>query len=182
MKQASSTDFPHKPLRGGRAAITALALLFSAETFAASPVVRPAPDFGFAGVGKRQTLRSLRGQPVVIVIAPSPKSGAFKKQLKRLTPIYQEFASRGTVFVAAFSQSDGQIESNIPFVVAANGSNVASAYGLKDDFTIAIVGRDGNMDLVSERVLPALRIREVIQNSYVVQQAARKEAPKGPPQ
>ena len=118
----------------------------------------------------------------MLVISSSPDTRAFRKQAERLAPIYQEFASRGTVFVAAFSQKDGQIPSNIPFVVAANGSAVAAAYGFREDITVAIIGRDGNLDLVTDKVLPAFRIREVIQNSYSVQQAARKEIPKGPPQ
>jgi hypothetical protein len=170
--------------RGIAAAMVAASLCFGGAGIvsAASPVVRPAPDFSFTGVGAKKSLRSLRGQPVVLLISRSPDTGAFKKQAKRLAPIYQEFASRGTVFVAAFSEKDGQIHSNIPFVVALNGPAVASAYGLTDDLRIAIIGKDGNLDLETDKVIPALRIREVIQNSYTVQQAARKEAPKGPPQ
>lgn len=168
--------------RLGTALLAGLACAFAAAgAIAASPVVRPAPDFAFAGVGNKKSLRSLRGQPVVLVIARSPDTSEFKKQAKRLAPIYQEFASRGTVFVAAFSEKDGQIPSNIPFVVASSGASVAGAYGMKDDFRIAVIGRDGNLDLETDKVLPAFRIREVIQNSYEVQQAARKEAPKGPP-
>jgi hypothetical protein len=163
------------------AAALLLAAIASTSVYGVSPVVRPAPDFAFSGVGSKRSLRSLRGQPVVVVIARSPDTGAFKKQAKRLAPIYQEFASRGTVFVAAFSERDGQIPSNIPFVVAANGPALATAYGLSDDFRLAIVGQDGNLDLVTDKVLPAFRVREVIQNSYAVQQAARKVAPKGPP-
>jgi hypothetical protein len=167
-------------LRGAAFGLMAAACI--GDAVAASPVVRPAPDFSYVGAGGRKTLRNLRNQPVVIVIAASPDTRAFRKQAKALAPIYQEFASRGTVFVAAFSEKDGQIPSNIPFVVAANGPAVANAYGHREDITVAIIGRDGNLDLITDKVLPAFRIREVIQNSYVVQQAARKEAPKGPPQ
>src|SRR4051812_28967031 len=97
---------------------------------AASPVVRPAPDFTIPGVGKK-TLRSLRGQPVVVVFANDPDSKAFKKQLKALEPVYQEFASRGTVFIAVL-RNGGQIPSNIPFVVANNGAAVSGAYGVQE--------------------------------------------------
>ena len=145
-----------------------------------SPVVRPAPDFAIPGVSKK-SLRSLRGQPVVLIIAKSPEEKPFKKQLKALAPIYQEFASRGTVFVAAFSEAGGQLPSNIPFVVANNGAPVASAYGFGGEIGVAVIGQDGNLDLITDKILPALRIREVILNSYVVQNAARKELPKGPP-
>lgn len=167
-------------LAGGVAA-GALAITALGSASAASPVVRPAPDFSFAGPTKK-SLRSLKSQPVVVVISREPDTRAFKKQAKLLAPIYQEFASRGTVFVAAFSEKEGQIPSNIPFVVANNGASVANAYGLKDDILVAIIGRDGNLDLITDKVVPAFRIREVIQNSYTVQDAARKEAPKGPPQ
>ncbi len=167
----------------------AAALLTASASFlavdharAASPVVRPAPDFSFVGIGAKKGLRGLRGQPVVLLISRSPDTKAFKKQAKRLDPIYQEFASRGTVFVAAFSEKEGQIESNIPFVVASNGASVAAAYGLNDDLRVVIIGKDGNLDLETDKILPALRIREVIQNSYEVQQSARKGIPKGPPQ
>ena len=161
--------------------LSALAVLaFAAlSADAASPVVRPAPDFGIPGVSKK-SLRSLRGQPVVVVVAKNPKDKVFKKQLAALAMVYQEFASRGTVFIAAFSEEGGQIPSNIPFVVANNGPSVASAYGLTGGFGIAIIGQDGNLDLTTDKVLPGLRIREVILNSYPIQNAARKELPKGP--
>lgn len=160
----------------------AVALLCSVALHAASPVVRTAPDFGFAGVGGKKSLRSLRSQPVVLVIAKSPDSRAFRKQAKMLAPVYQEFASRGTLFIAAFSEKDGQIPSNIPFIVASNGPAVANAYGFKDDILVAVIGPDGNLDSVTHKLSTGLRVREVIQNTFAVQEAARKETPKAPPQ
>jgi AhpC/TSA family len=160
------------------AALLALATILEA----ASPVVRPAPEFSFAGIGGTKTLRSLRGRPVVVVVAKSAKTRAFRKQLESLATIYHEFASRGTVFVCAFADDEGRVPSNIPFVVTNNGAAVAAAYGMRDDFAIGIVGIDGNLDLTTRRVLPAFRVREVILNSYTVQNNARKELPKGPPQ
>jgi hypothetical protein len=159
----------------------ALALLgFTGSAIAAVP--RPAPDVSYDGVGGKKGLRSLRGQPVVIVVAKSPEARAFRKQLKALLPIYQEFASRKVVFIAAFSEGGGEVKSNIPFVVANNGPAVAAAYDLREDLVVAIIGRDGNLDLITDKVLAAFRVREVIQNSYEVQNAVRKETPKGPPQ
>ncbi len=149
---------------------------------AASPVVRPAPDIGFTGIGGKKNLRSLRGQPVVLIVAQSPKTRAFRKQLGRIKTIYNEFASRGTVFVCAFNAEEGSVPSDIPFVLASNGPAVTQAYGMNDGFAIAIIGRDGNLDLLTEKVIPAFRIREVIQNSYEVQNDVRKQQPKGPPQ
>ena len=57
-----------------------------------SSVVALAPDFTFGAPGRDRTLRSLRGQAVVLVIAEDARSRPFKKQLKELAPIYQEFA------------------------------------------------------------------------------------------
>ena len=66
-----------------------------------SSVVAPAPDFTFAAPGKDRSLRSLRGQAVVIVFGRDAGNGAFKKQLKELAPLYQELASKGVIFIAA---------------------------------------------------------------------------------
>lgn len=160
------------------AALIALTLVASA----ASPVVRPAPDFGFTGIAGKKSLRSLRGQPVVVILAKSAKTRAFRKQLARIKTIYNEFASRGTVFVCAFDEDEGKVPSDIPFVVASAGPSVTQAYGMTDGFGIAIIGRDGNLDLLTDKVLPAFRIREVIQNSFEVQNDVRKRQPKGPPE
>jgi hypothetical protein len=162
-------------------ALAALIAL-TATLEAASPVVRPAPEFSFAGIGGTKGLRSLRGRPVVVVVAKSAKTRAFRKQLEYLATIYHEFASRGTVFVCALAEDDGKVPSNIPFVIASNGASVAAAYGMRDDFAIGIIGGDGNLDLTTRKVIPAFRVREVIQNSFPVQNNARKEMPKGPPQ
>jgi len=149
------------------------------ETLAAAP--RPGPDFSFDGVGGKKSLRSLRGQPVVLVIAKSPKARTFRKQAKLLEPIYQEFAAKNVVFVAIFSETAGDVGSNIPFVLANNGPAVASAYDMRGDILVAVLGKDGNIDYVTDKRVPAYRVREVIQNSFEVQNQARKETPKGPP-
>jgi hypothetical protein len=138
-------------------------------------VVRLAPDFTFPGAGKTRSLRSLRGQAVVLLIARSPREGDFKKQLKYLREIYQQFASKEVVFVAALREGEGPIASNIPFVVANNGPAVADAYGVSDDFNIAIIGRDGNVDYQTKKVLTPERVRDVIQNSFQIQSSARKQ-------
>lgn len=136
-----------------------------------SGIVHLAPDFTFPGIGKSQSLRGVRGQPVVLLIARSPKDGGFKSQVKILKEIYQQFANKQVVFVAAFSGEPGPIKSDIPFVIANNGPGVAGAYGVseKEKFTIAIIGKDGNLDYQTNKVLNANRVRDVIQNSYAVQ-------------
>jgi len=138
-------------------------------------VIRPAPDFPFPGVGQARSLRTLRGQSVVLLIARSPRDGAFKKQLKNLRAIYQQFASKQVVFVAAFVEGAGPVPSDIPFAVAENGAAVAQAYGVTDHFGIAIIGRDGNIDYQTTKVLTSQRVRDVIQNSFSVQSSARPQ-------
>lgn len=134
-------------------------------------IVRPAPDFTFPGIGKSQSLRGVRGQPVVLLISNSPKNKDFKAQVKILKDIYQQFANKQVVFVAAFTGEPGPVKSDIPFVIANNGPGVAGAYGVPDKqkFTIAIIGRDGNLDYQTNKVLNAFRVRDVVQNSYAVQ-------------
>ena len=137
-------------------------------------VVRLAPDFGFPGPGKKQTLKSLRGPAVVLLITKTPKNRAFKKQLKYLKEIYEQFASKQVVFIAVLGDGAGPVASDIPFVVATNGPAVASAYGATDDFALVIIGKDGNVDYQTTKVCPPERVRDVIQNSFVVQEGSRK--------
>jgi peroxiredoxin len=152
-----------------RPLLLVLSLIVGLAT-ASAAVVRLAPDFSFPGVGtKSKTLKSLRGQPVVLLIAQSPKNGDFKAQAKYLRQIYQQFASKQVVFVAAFTDDAGVIKSDIPFAVADNGPAVAGAYGVTDKFNIVIIGKDGNVDYQTHKVLPPERVRDVIQNSYAVQ-------------
>ncbi len=168
-------------------------LLF-ALTAAQAEVLRLAPDFTFAGVGKTQSLKSLRGQPVVLIIAKSPKIKEFQTQVKNLKGIYQQFANKQVIFVAAFTEEAGLVNSDIPFVFANNGAAVGNAYGVQDRpadssvhgvralvarvyngpdkqgrFNIAIIGKDGNVDYQTSNVLGGQRVLDVIQNSYVMQ-------------
>ena len=148
--------------------------LIHSLTASQAAVVRLAPEFGFPGPGKTQSLKSLRGQAVVLLIAKTPKSRAFKKQLKYLKEIYEQFASKQVVFIAALGDGAGPVLSDIPFVVASNGAAVASAYGAQDDFNLVIIGKDGNVDYQTNKVCPPERVRDVIQNSFVVQEGSRK--------
>jgi hypothetical protein len=139
-------------------------------------VIRSAPDFTWIGAGgQARSLKSLRGQPVVLLIADSPRAGAFNAQVARLEEIFQNLSSKRVVFAAAFRHSDDRpVKSNIPFVIAASGSEVASVYHLESKFGIAIIGRDGNLDLFSEDVVSAERVRDIIINSFEVQKALRR--------
>ena len=138
-------------------------------------VIRSAPDFSWPAAGnKSRTLKSLRGQPVVLVIADSPRNGDFRKQLKWLKKNYSELAAKGTVFIAAFREGEGPVKSDIPFVVANNGAAVASAYDVSGDFGLAIIGKDGNLDYVTSEVRTGERVRDVVINNFVPQTASRK--------
>jgi peroxiredoxin len=154
----------------------ALVLALSIASSASANVVRSAPDFSWPGAGnKARSLRSLRGQPVVLVIAPSPRDGAFRKQVEWLKKTYSQLASKGTIFIAAFSQSEeGQIKTDIPFVIANNGPAVASAYSAQG-FQLVVIGKDGNVDYSTEKVRTPERIRDVIINNFEMQASSRKQ-------
>lgn len=150
-----------------------LALLLSATSLA--NVVQRAPDFTWPGAGnKSRSLRSLHGVPVVLVIASTPKNKQFKKQIALLKETYLQLAARGAIFIAAFREGDGPVHSDIPFVVANSGSSVASGYNVQGDFSIVVIGKDGNVDCQSTKVLPGERVRDLIINNFEVQNATRK--------
>lgn len=153
-----------------------LALLIASLPAAGmAEVVRPAPDFVWLKSGGRGTsLRTLRGQPVVLIVATSPRQRIFRAQVGQLKKIYQLLGNEKAVAVAAFTAEPGVIRSNIPFVVAANPAAVAAAYGVAGDFAIFIIGKDGNIDLATDRVVPGQRILDIINNSFVVQRDNRR--------
>ena len=157
-------------------AFATLVVLALAPIPARSDAVRPAPNFTWA-TGK--TLQSWKGQPVVLLIAPSPRSGTFRTQAKRIAAVYQEFAARNAVFVAAFADPEaaGQpIPSNIPFAIASNGPQVATDYGFNGTFSVNVIGKDGNLDLSSAKVVPASRIMDMLINNSEQQTSERKQA------
>jgi hypothetical protein len=153
------------------------ALLLAFATAGHSEVVRSAPEFSWQGAGNsKRSLKSLRGQPVVLVIADSPRNGAFRKQVKWLKPIYHELAAKGAVFIAAFrSGEEGPVKSDIPFVVANNGAGIANSYGVNSEFGLAVIGKDGNLDYVTDKVRTGERIRDVIINNFQPQAEGRKQ-------
>ena len=138
-------------------------------------VVRPAPDFGLEGVRKDTSLRSFRGQSVVLVITRSARDKEFRKELAMLKEMYPQFAAEKVIFVAAIENGPADVPSNIPFVTAANPAQVAADYGVNGRFAIAVIGVDGNLDLITNRIIAAARVRDAIFNNYDSQQAARKQ-------
>ncbi|MBE2180860.1 MAG: redoxin domain-containing protein [Chthoniobacterales bacterium] len=152
-----------------------LVLLVLSVAFTSADVVRPAPDFVWLKSGaKGASLKSLRGQPVILIVAQSPRQRIFRSQVGQLQRLYQLFGNQRAVIIAAFTQEPGVIRSNIPFVLAANPAAVASSYGVSGDFAVFILGRDGNIDMATDRVLPAQRMLDIINNSYVVQRNNRR--------
>jgi peroxiredoxin len=152
-----------------------LLLVFTAFSGASANVVRWAPDFAWLkSGGNRATLKSLRGQPVVLVVAPSPENRRFRQQVKELQKTYQLLGNDKAVMVAAFTSEPGVIRSNIPFVLAANPGAIAQSYGVAGDFAVFVIGRDGNLDEISDRVLAGQRVLDIINNSYVAQRDNRR--------
>ena len=156
------------------AVLATLAAVLLAPGTLWAEVVRPAPAFTcIAG----KSLKSFKGQPVILLIAPSPRSGAFRKQALRIQAAYQGFASRNAVFIAVFTDPEaagGRIPSNVPFILARDGASVAAAYGFDGKFNLCVVGRDGNLDLTTSKVAPASRIMDMIYNNAEQQTAERK--------
>lgn len=140
-----------------------------------STVVNAAPQFaGGAAVGKNITLASLRGKPVVLVIASSPRDKAFRKQMKELRGYYERLASQGLIAFAALTNEEGRISSNIPFILVNDPSATASAYDVQNGFAIAVIGRDGNLDCLSTRPIPGYRVLDLVMNNAEMQRLLRR--------
>ena len=153
--------------------------LFISAIFAASvfgDVVRPAPNFTWGGInGSSKALSSLVDQPVILIIAPSPKSSGFKKQLKNVERLYRQYAGRQALFVAAFTREPGVVESDVPFLYATDPQSIAASYELgSEKYEVVVIGPDRNIDLVTNNVVTGERIRDVIDNGYTRQVVRRK--------
>jgi len=152
----------------------ALTLASSGLTFA--EVVRPVPNFAFPSVdGHARSLKNFAGQPLILLLADSPKSSDFRAQLKEMQKSFDRLAIRNTVVAAAFKNTDsGEIRSDIPVITLPEGPRVCEALQLKGKFAIALIGPDGNLDYVTHKILNINRILEVMQNSYEMQKAAHR--------
>jgi|688.fasta_scaffold259994_3 peroxiredoxin len=152
-----------------------LAAALALPSVCRAEVVRPAPDFVWLSSGaKGKSLKSLRGQPVVLIVAESPRQRIFRAQVGQLKKVYQLLGNDKMVAVAAFTRELGVIRSNIPFALAADPASVSSLYGVQGNFAVFVIGKDGNIDALSDRVLPGQRIIDIINNSFVVQRDNRK--------
>jgi hypothetical protein len=111
----------------------------------------------------------------VLVIGRDARDKYFRRQVYRLRSMYQVFATEKVLFVAAIENGPAEVPSDIPFVTAANPAQVASDYGVSGRFAIAVIGVDGNLDLITDKVISAERVRDVVFNNYEGQAEARKQ-------
>lgn len=138
-------------------------------------VVDPTPDFTWTNAaGQAQSASQFRKQPVVIIVAPGPRSWVFRSQVGQLQRVFQRLSATGAICVAAFTESTGRIRSDIPFAIATDGPRVAFLYGVQGRFAVIVLGKDGNIDVNSSRVLKGQRILDIIGNSFVVQSDLRR--------
>ncbi|MBV8213888.1 MAG: redoxin domain-containing protein [Verrucomicrobia bacterium] len=139
-------------------------------------VPRPAPEFLWASVnGKVKRLKDVQGQPVVLIFATDPNQKEFKKQVKNITKLYKALAERKALFFVAFTRETGVITgSDVPFVVLPDPGSAADAYRV-GDFGIAVIGPDGNLDYATDRIIPGIKIINVMDNSYAIQSQERRE-------
>lgn len=138
-------------------------------------VIHAAPAFsGGLAEGRSIALSSLRGKPVLLLIAPSPKDHAFRRQIADLRGRYERLAAHGIICFAAFTGGGGVIPSNVPFLTVNDPASVASSYDVTGGFAAAVIGRDGNLDCLSTKPLPGQRILDLINNNASVQEQLRR--------
>lgn len=138
-------------------------------------VPNAAPAFaGGAAEGRTITLSSLKGKPVLLLVAPSPKDRLFRSQISELRGYFERLASRGTICFAAFTLESGVIPSNIPFLTVNNPAAVSSSYDVPSGFAVAVIGVDGNLDCLSTKPLPGQRIIDIMNNNASVQEKLRR--------
>jgi hypothetical protein len=140
-------------------------------------VPRPAPDLPFLEqAGKTKRLSSFRGQPLILLLADSPKRGSFRAQLKALEDAFDRLANRGTVVAVGFKNGAADpVRSNVPLVSLPEGAAACNAFELREDFAIVLIGPDGNVDYRTGKVLNINRILEVMQNSLEVQKSSVRD-------
>lgn len=152
-----------------------LVLLFLPPILIAN-VVRPAPNFTWQNAEhSTSTLHSISGRSVILIVTPDVQNPKFRRQIHELQGVYQALSASRVLPFVAFTQSPGRIPSNVPYIVVSNGPRVASSYGMWNSFGIAIIGRDGNLDYISNKVVAGQRALDIIRNSFAVQQALRRD-------
>ncbi|MEI6337942.1 MAG: hypothetical protein WCQ57_05080 [Verrucomicrobiota bacterium] len=138
-------------------------------------VVNPAPNIPWLdSTGKINGLSAFMGQPVIVLVAPSPRDRTFRAQVGQVQKLFERYAAQKVIFMVAFTQEQGRIGSNVPFVLAADGPRTAFDLRTGDRFGIAFIGRDGNLDYVTNKVIPSLRMNDILGASFVTQEKLRR--------
>lgn len=170
-----TTSIPKLATAGMVLFMSASCVLWMPAEGRASSAISAAPAFsGGADEGRLISLSSLRGKPVLLVIAPSPMDRAFRSQVAELKGRYERLASQGMICFAAFTANSGLIPSNIPFLTVKNSPSVASSYGVTNGFAVAVIGADGNLDCLSMKPLPGQRILDLVNNNASIQEQLRR--------
>ncbi len=156
------------------------AILLIAASAANAAVVSHAPAFSWDSAGSSiSSMKSLQGHSVVLLIAPSPDDSAFRKQVKNLQELYQDFSSRKVLFFAAFlNGAYARLPSDIPIAQVNAGSAVAAQYGVagrKHPFALIVIGPDSNIDMQTSEVCSASKVRDVVINTFAVQSSERRQ-------
>jgi hypothetical protein len=134
-----------------------------------------APDFtGGSEAGRSIKLSSLRGKPVLLVIAPTPKDRAFRSQMSNLRGSFEHMAAQGFICFAAFTAEGGRVPSNIPFILVNDPASAATNYDVGNGFAVVVIGRDGNLDCLSTKPLPGQRILDLAINNAGMQALLRR--------
>lgn len=170
-----TTSIPNFATAGIVLVLAASSVLAASAERKGSAIISAAPAFsGGAAEGRTVTLSSLKGKPVLLLIAPSPKDRAFRKQISELRGRYERLAANGIICFAAFTSVGGVIPSNVPFLTVNNPAAVASSYDVTGRFSVVVIGRDGNLDCLSTKPLPGQRILDLINNNASVQEKLRR--------
>lgn len=158
-----------------RRVLTVILIALLVIPAAQARVIRPSPNILWVdSSGKAKAFSAFRGQPVIVLIAPSPRTWAFRAQVGQLQKMYQRLAADQVVCLAAFTSESGVIRSNIPFAIAADGPRAAADFDITGPLGVAIIGRDGNLDYVTDRVVPVQKIYDIIGASFVTQELLRR--------
>ena len=170
-----TTSIPNFATAGMVLVLAASSVLAATAEKKGLALISAAPAFsGGASEGRTITLSSLKGKPVLLLIAPSPKDRAFRKQVSELRGRYERLAADGMICFAAFTSEGGVIPSNVPFLTVNNPTAVASSYDVAGQLSVAVIGRDGNLDCLSTKPLSGQRILDLINNNASVQEHLRR--------
>jgi hypothetical protein len=152
-------------------------------TKASAAVVRPAPDLSFQTPSGNKTLAQLKDHPVVLLLGDRTSRSRVKEQTDLLESFYSKLSARKVIFLSAFTNPvDYEVKSNIPFTPVRNPQATFNAFKQLAQTSdqsakapaIAIIGPDGNVDYLGEKILTGERVREILLNNHSVQNKSRR--------